>query len=91
MKHIRAQMNRLKRTVLSSLKSSEEEGNKELDRLRQMIRKNEVECQETRMRVRREITELYEKHDLNVQLKEEMIGQLKNMQMDIFSCEPYEL
>ena len=37
----------------NSLKSSLEEGKKGVDRLRYMIRKNEVESQETRMRVRR--------------------------------------
>jgi hypothetical protein len=56
-----------------------------------MIRKNEVECQETRMRVRREITELYEKHDDNLQLKEEVSGRARKIQRDIFNCEPFEL
>ena len=52
---IRAQMNTMKRNITASLKNSEEEGRKGIDRLRHMIKKNEVECQETRMRVRREI------------------------------------
>lgn len=44
---------------MSSLRESEEEGRKGIDRLRQCLKKNEVESQETKMRVRREMTELF--------------------------------
>ena len=43
------------------------------------------------MRVRRELTELYEKHDENIRLKEEVDGRSRGIQRDIFSCEPFEL
>ena len=81
----------MKRNVLCSLKNTEEEGKKRVDQLRFMIRKNEVESQETRMRVRREITELYEKHDNNLKLNEHLNDRSRHMQRDIFSCEPFEL
>ena len=84
-------MNTMKRNITASLKNSEEEGRKGIDRLRHMIKKNEVECQETRMRVRREITYLFEKHDENTKLGEDVHGRARMMQRDIFSCEPFEL
>jgi len=68
------------------LQNCEEEGVKGIEKLRQCLRKNEVESQETKMRTRREMTELYEQHDSNVRLKVELIERSKGMQRDIFSC-----
>jgi hypothetical protein len=53
MKHIRAQMAIMKHNVLSSLRSSEEEGMSSIQRLRNILKKNETAEQERKMRVRR--------------------------------------
>jgi len=50
---LRAQLNTLKRNTLISLKNTEDEGKRRVDKLRHLVKKNEVESQETRMRVRR--------------------------------------
>jgi hypothetical protein len=41
------------------------------------------------MRVRREITQLYEQHDSNLKLGEQILSKAKEMQSDIFSCRPF--
>jgi hypothetical protein len=56
---LRAQLSATRRNMMSSLRESEEEGRKGIDQLRQCLKKNEVESQETKMRVRREMTELF--------------------------------
>lgn len=91
MRHIRAQMAILKHNVLSSLRSSEEEGMGSIQRLRNMLKKNETAEQERKMRVRREMTGLYEQHDNNSKMGDDVLNRLKGMQRDIFNCEPFEL
>lgn len=59
MRLLRAQLSATRRNMMSSLRESEEEGRKGIDQLRQCLKKNEVESQETKMRVRREMTELF--------------------------------
>lgn len=59
MRLIRAQLGILKHNVLTSLKNSEEEGMNGIQRLRNMLKKNETAEQERKMRVRREMTSLY--------------------------------
>lgn len=53
LKHIKAQLAIMKHNVLTSLKSSEEEGMNGIQRLRNMLKKNETAEQERKMRVRR--------------------------------------
>ena len=91
MKHIRAQMAIMKHNVISSLKNSEEEGMSGIQRLRNILKKNETAEQERKMRVRREMTGLYEQHDNNNKMGEYVLNRLKGMQRDIFNCEPFEL
>lgn len=38
------------------------------------------------MRVRREMTELFEQHDSNTRIKDEILDRSKGMQRDIFNC-----
>ena len=59
MRLIRAQLGILKHNVLTNLKNSEEEGMNGIQRLRNMLKKNETAEQERKMRVRREMTSLY--------------------------------
>lgn len=77
--------------MLASLKSSQEEGASAIHRLRTLLKKNETAEQERKMRVRREITDLYEQHDNNSRMADEVLGRLRGMQRDIFNCEPFEL
>jgi D-hexose-6-phosphate mutarotase len=86
MKHIRAQLAIMKQNVLSSLRSSEEEGMSGIQRLRNILKKNETGEQERKMRVRREMTWLYEQHDNNNKMGDEVLNRLKGMQRDIFNC-----
>lgn len=86
MRHIRAQLAILKHNALASLKSSEEEGMTQIQRLRTILKKNETAEQERKMRVRREITDLYEQQDNNNKMGEDVLSRLKGMQLDIFSC-----
>jgi hypothetical protein len=37
------------------------------------------------------VTGLYEQHDNNNRMGEEVLSRLKGMQRDIFNCEPFEL
>ena len=59
MRLLRAQLSATRRNMMSSLRESEEEGRKGIDRWRQCLKKNEVESQETKMRGRRGMTELF--------------------------------
>ena len=86
MKHIKAQLAIMKHNVLASLSSSEEEGMNGMQRLRNLLKKNETGEQERKMRVRREITGLYEQQDNNHKMGDEVLNRLKGMQRDIFNC-----
>lgn len=91
MRLIRAQLAHLKQITLGSLAQSEEEGRKGVERLRGLLKKNETGENERKMRVRRELTDLYAEHDANKKLEEESSTRVLNLQGDIFSCHPFEL
>lgn len=91
MRHIKAQLAIMKHNVLESLKNSEAEGMNGIQRLRNVLKKNETAEQERKMRVRREMTGLYEQHDNNNKMGGDVLNRLKGMQRDIFNCEPFEL
>lgn len=57
-----------------------------INRIRNAIKHSETFEQERKMRVRREITQLYEQHDSNLRLGEQILSKAKGMQSDIFSC-----
>ena len=60
-----------------------------INRIRNALKHGETFEQERKMRVRREITQLYEQHDSNLKLGEQILNKAKEMQSDIFSCRPF--
>jgi hypothetical protein len=83
---IRAQLATVRHNAITSLSSTEEIGKAGFERLRNALKKNETAEQERKMRVRREITTLYEQHDNNNRLGEEVLSRARGMQRDIFNC-----
>ena len=90
-KLLRYQLGKLKKDVLSSLKASEEQGSSVINRLRTALKKNETNQQERKMRVRRELTDLYTEHDRNCEAGEGLLSRAQLMQRGIFHCEPFEM
>ena len=91
MEEIKAALRITEEKTLKQLKGIEMLAAEKFEKIRSILRKNEVQQQERKMKTKRELTELKKQHNSNLQKFKGLDNNSSDMQMTIFNSTPYNL